>query len=410
MENNNKDRNTPEGLKKGKKNIYRRPKKAGKAFRKNEKSDDGFQDIYSKSGGKKKHNVKLIITNVVLSICLVISSLGFVAGSLGNMQLIEDNNVNEVETNENLVEIDVSENENVSYFLVAGLDLSESLTDIIMVVCYDLANNKASILQIPRDTYIGSESTSYLRSGGTGKINGVYSRAVTGESKIKALMRCINDRLGLPIDHYVTITIPGFRDIVDAMGGVTMTLDRAYTVEDSRPTDHGGQAVKITIGPGTVKLKGYEAEGFVRHRNSYSKGDIGRVEAQRKFYKALMQRVTELGKSDLLNVARNCYDDISTDLTIAQMLGYASKVSETDPSDITIVGIPGQAGTRNGQSYYFPHKAELVKVLNDQMRPYEEKVLTVDDISIEDCPNPYTWEWLEGTEQLGEDTKTTKNP
>lgn len=393
----NKKRKSAKDLKQ--KKVYRRPE------------NSGFEDVYStksaKAPAKKKRNVKLILTNIALSILLVISSIGTAVGFMGDMQVVRNDNVDEKETAEGLEEIKVSESENVSYFLVAGLDLSESLTDIIMVVCFDLDKNKATILQIPRDTYVGRDSTAYMNAGGTGKINGVYSRAVKGSSKIKTLMRNINENFNLPIDHYVTITIPGFRDIVDAMGGVTMTLDRTYTVEDSRPTDYGGKAVNITIGPGTVKLKGYEAEGFVRHRKSYSKGDIGRVEAQRKFYKALMKEVTKLGKKDLFNVVRKCYDDVSTDLTLSQMLGYAEKLTEVNASDVAIVGVPGQAGTKNGQSYYFPHKSELIPVLNEHMRPYEEIPLTIEDIAIPDCPNPYTWNWLEEVELFGEPPATT---
>ncbi len=397
MKENNRRRKSSEDLKQ--KKVYRRPESSG------------FEDIYStkstKTKEKKNNKWGLVFANIGLSFLLILSILGTVVGYMGDSQIVRNNKVDQVETVEGLEDIEVSVSENVSYFLVAGLDLSESLTDIIMVVCFDLEKNKATILQIPRDTYVGKDSASYMNGGGTGKINGVYSRAVKGSSKIKALMRNINANFGLPIDHYITITIPGFRDIVDAMGGVTMNLERSYVVEDSRPTDHGGKAIPITIGPGKVRLKGYQAEGFVRHRKSYSKGDIGRVEAQRKFYKALLQEVTKLGKGDLFNVVRKCYNDVSTDLTVEEMLGYAEKLTEIKGSDVSIVGVPGQAGTKNGQSYYFPHKSELLPIINDHMRPYEEVPLTVEEIQIPDCPNPYTWNWLEDMEYFGEPPTTT---
>ena len=194
-------------------------------------SKDSSYDLMSSSTRKKKKkaNVRLIVTNVILSIVLVFSSITFVGASVLNSQMMRNNDI-DAEESENFKNVVVSPNENVVYFLVCGVDLSENLTDIIMVVCYDLANNNANILQIPRDTYVGRDRDGEEKYYSTGKINEIYGNPYKGESKIKALMRCINDRFGLPIDHYATVTIKGTEKIIDIVGGGVITRERTYNL------------------------------------------------------------------------------------------------------------------------------------------------------------------------------------
>ena len=111
-----------------------------------------------------------------------------------------------------------SPTEDVSYFLITGTDLSGDLTDIIMVVCFNIKDKTANILQIPRDTYIGSDIDS-------GKINAVYESAKRkAPSRIDVMMKRINDYLGLPIDHYAVVSILAFRKIVDVLGGIDVEV------------------------------------------------------------------------------------------------------------------------------------------------------------------------------------------
>ncbi len=352
----------------------------------------------SAKGGRNSKNKKSgvmagkkrILINVALSLLLVISLLGSTAFTLLESRILvkkeEDVEQGEFES------VVTSPSGDVSYFLICGTDLSEKLTDIMMVACYDLKNNRVDILQLPRDSYVGTDQ-------GLGKLNSVYQNAREGESPIKALIRRINKEFALPIDHYITVTIPGFRKIVDALGGVEMTFTRAYHVEDSRPVDNGGKAVKITLAEGatkdnpiTLNLKGYEAEGFVRHRNSYNMGDLGRVEAQRKFYAAFAKKVVSMNFSQLSQIVTNCMSDITTDLSLGQMLGYAEKAHSLDLNNVTIEAVPGGSRTVRArsdwprQSYFSVDKSALVELLNAKFRPYETTLLTEDDLEITSVP------------------------
>lgn len=325
---------------------------------------------YSSSSSKRKpmRRSMKILFNVLLSIVLVISSCGFVGVSLFEMDFKKED-IDQKETAEFEL-IKKSNNENVAYFLIAGVDLSENLTDIIMVACYDLLQNKLSILQIPRDTYIGDTAL---------KINAVYGSARSGESKIKALIRCVNKRFGLPIDHYATITIHGTEKVIDAMGGVTVKFDRGYTlVDDSRKPE-----IKKYFPAGETKLDGQWATAFLRHRKSFAQGDLGRLKNQRSIYSAILKNLTSLNFSQITNIVKNCMDEISTDLTVGYALGYAEFAHKLKLDEVEIMTLPGQTATIAGQSCWVCHKQETLEMLNKYFVPYGDK-LTLQDLEVVD--------------------------
>lgn len=324
----------------------------------------------AKSKKSKKH---LIITNVLLSILLVISTISFTATALLESKILQDRDIDSQEEAGKFEDIIVSPNENVSYFLVCGVDLSENLTDIIMVVCYDTANNEASILQIPRDTFVGDVPS--------GKINAVYGNPREGESKIKALIRCINSKFGIPIDHYVTVTVGGTEKVIDAIGGLDITLDRNFKlVDDSRKPEQVKYFEK-----GKVHLDGQWATALIRNRKNTDGGsDMGRLKNQRSIYAALLKQLTKITFSEATEIVTKCMNEVSTDLPLGLALGYAEKVNQLKLDKVQIMSLPGQSATINGLSCWVCHKQETVDMLNEYFRPYETELLTADKLSIVD--------------------------
>ena len=325
----------------------------------------------SKIGNKAKNRKSrklLIITNVLLSVLFVISSVVAVITTALEMDLLRSNSVDQKES-KIFEDIKVSINENVSYFLICGLN--DNLSDIIMVGCYDLKRNTMNILQIPRDTYVGDVVS--------GKINAVYRNPRKGESKIKALERCINSKLGLPIDHYATLTIKGTEKIIDIIGGVDIKLDKDYTLID----DTTKPQQKKYFSKGKVHLDGQWATALIRHRKSFAQGDLGRLKNQRAIYAAVLKKVLALSTSQLTKIVTSCMNEISTDLTLGLALGYADKAHDLSLKKVKIVSMPGQTATIGGLSCWVCHKQETVDLLNKSFLPYDKK-LTADDLKIVD--------------------------
>lgn len=363
--------------------LRKKPTKKNYNKKNNSKSiSSNSNDLYSHSKDKsfdlstmgnkaktKKSKKTLIISNVLISLLLVVSIVSFTVTALLESKILQNKDIDSKESG-NYEKIVTSVNENVSYFLICGLN--QDLTDIIMVGCYDLANNEMNILQIPRDTFVGDVTS--------GKINAVYKFPRKGESKIKAMIRCVNSKFGLPIDHYATFTIKGTEKIIDIMGGVDIKLDRDYKLVDDTTKP---QQVKY-FKKGKVHLDGQWATALIRHRKSFAQGDMGRLVNQRAIYSAILKKLTAVSFSELSSIVANCMDDVSTDLPVGLALGYAEKANKLKLDKVNIMSLPGQTATISGLSCWVCHKQEAVDMINKYFRPYESKLLTTSDLSIVD--------------------------
>ena len=350
-------------------------------------SSGGRQNDRSRNP-KKGSRGKRVAVNVALSLVLVIC-IGLTAVCIKYPKLPtiifgglrRDNNESVEQQMEDVVN---SPTEDVSYFLVTGTDLSGDLTDIIMVVCFNIKDKTVNILQIPRDTYIGSDIDS-------GKINAVYESAKEGQSRINVLMKRINDYLGLPIDHYAVVSISAFREIVDVLGGIDVDVPVEMDANDT-------EEVLYHYKKGRNHLTGGMAEAFVRHRDSYAMGDLGRVEAQRNFYAAFIKEVLSMSLTQMAGVADKCYDDITTDMSVGTILSYASALKGMNMDSISFYAVPGQPGYYSPQgvqrSYYSIHKKEYVELINEHFMPYSDRLLTVDDIKIKELHTQYEPSYL----------------
>ena len=291
--------------------------------------DDNF-DLYSVSTRKptdapntaKRKKIKRIV-NIVASIVLTVSVLltGVMGAGLWALGM-DINDETELEEGD-FEKLFVSADSKVSYILVLGVDPQETLTDIIIVACIDHEKNTLNFLQIPRDTYIGDDVP-------TKKVNAVYGNPRQGEARINALRRRLSSYFGIPLDHYVRFTIKGFANCIDSLGGITVNVETKNPsgIDIMNPFTQ----IHERIGPGVVTLTGPQAVGFVRKRtgvkDGYVKGDIDRIEAQREVYVSLAKKLQAMSTGQMVSVAKNCYSEIATDMSINQILGYAEEVKD----------------------------------------------------------------------------------
>lgn len=227
--------------------------------------------------------------------------------------------------------------------LVVGVDESHELTDVIIYLQFDPEKKKASMLSIPRDTYLGDE---FL----TGKINAVYQTA----GGIERLVEEVRERFLLPVDYYATVTLETLRALVDDIGGVTVTIS-----EDLY--DHGN----LVFSAGTQTLDGARAETFVRLRYAYVNADLGRIDAQHQFLLALMEKVQTQNKLDMLQLVISYFNDIETDLPLDRALSIASTAFSLNQESISAFTVPGVGKTHNTYAVYEVDKKALAAILNE---------------------------------------------
>jgi LCP family protein required for cell wall assembly len=153
-------------------------------------------------------------------------------------------------------------------------------TDSMMIL--HTGSNGSTLLSLPRDsnvtipTFRGSESGKIKGPLGQNKLNAAY--AFDGP---QLLVRTVEYNTGLHIDHYVEIGFAGFAGIVDAVGGVDMTLDQGFKDK------YSGADFKA----GKQTLNGEQALAFVRTRHAFAASDLQRTKNQQKFLSALAHQV-----------------------------------------------------------------------------------------------------------------------
>lgn len=224
-------------------------------------------------------------------------------------------------------------------------------SDTLMVL--NLSEDKASLLTIPRDTLV------YIERHGYQKVNAAYAY---GGAKLTR--ETVEDFLGIEIDHYVTINKSRFAEVIDAMGGVDIYVERDMHYED--PWDDDGGLV-IDLKQGLQHLDGETAIQFVRFRDS--EGDVGRVRRQQAFMRACADRLSEpsmlIKIPELLGVAVKAID---TDLTSSEMLAAAGSLKSAESKGNVKTGtVPGWLQYIDNVSYLIPNAERLGSVVRKNL-------------------------------------------
>lgn len=243
------------------------------------------------------------------------------------------------------------------YCLLLGK--SQNLTDTIMVAAYDPKEQQASILSIPRDTFIGDNKA---KATAWDKINAVYQ---TGpENALKE----VNELTGLDIKYYLMVDTEAFRVLVDAIGGVkfNVPIDMNY--------DSKAQNLHIHLKAGEQILDGDKAEQVVRFRHnndgstypaSYGIEDIGRTKTQRAFLTALAKQALKaenlLKINEFIEIA-NQY--VETNLDFNTIKDYVPYLTEFNMSEIKTDYLPGQAELTNGVWIYSAYEQETEEIID----------------------------------------------
>lgn len=221
-------------------------------------------------------------------------------------------------------------------------------SDAIMVATVSPEDNKTQIVSIPRDTYM--EIVGY---GTFDKINHAYAFGGPAMS-----MDSLEKYLDIPIDHYAAINLKGIQDLVDAVGGVTVNNDLAFTI-DGIPFDIG-----------QIELNGEEALAFVRMRYDDPRGDYGRQERQRIVIQGIMQKLILINSmTKYQSILDALSDNMKTDMDFSTMQTTALDYRDAF-STIQMDQLQGEGFMQDGVSYQRISDEELARVqaeLKDQM-------------------------------------------
>ncbi len=299
----------------------------------------------------------------VLVLCLAGSGLAIACDQIMNQEILVDSENNSGSDDGKIdSSLKHTEEETDKYLniLLCGVDYQENtarakLTDVMMVIHLDYVNQTADVLQLPRDSYIGTDYT-------TGKLNAIYGAQTNGG--IENLARKINRMLKLPLDYYVVLNMDGFEAIVDSIGGVTVDSPYSFTLEG------------VTIVKGIQTLDGRAANKFVRERHAYAAGDLTRMKMQQIFLKAFVTKCLSLSKSEILKLAPQVFNYLTTDMTLSTALDIYSSLSGLKSENLSFHSCEVTAfdDPYDGLSKLSLHAKPLADLLNDYFRENGEKV------------------------------------
>lgn len=229
-------------------------------------------------------------------------------------------------------------------------------TDTIILMNIDPRSKSLNAISIPRDSKV------YLPGDhGIQKINAAH--AIGG---IGMTIKTIEDTLGVKIDRYIMVHDQAVKEIVDALGGVDI-----YVEKNMHYNDYSGKLF-INLQKGMNHLSGKEVVGYLRFRHD-AMGDIGRTQRQQWFLRGLMESlkkpetITKL--PEIINVA-NKY--IKTNMSFYELSQYAGLAKHLDMDKIEIAMLPGAPNKKGYISYWILDPEKTQEVVDRLI--YREKV------------------------------------
>lgn len=245
-------------------------------------------------------------------------------------------------------------------------------TDTIILVNIDPRTKSVNALSIPRDSKV------YLPGdNGVNKINAAH--AIGG---IEMTKRTIEDTLGVHIDRYIMVHDDAVKEIVDAMDGLDVYVEKPMHYNDNTGNLH------INFTKGEHHLDGQKAVEYLRFRHD-ALGDIGRTQRQQWLLRSLLTKMKQPSTitkiPDIISVAKKY---VRTDMSFYEMSQYAALTKHIDMDKIEVAMLPGAPNQKGYISYWILDPEKTQEVVNrviyrdkeafDETTPVTASVLSSD--------------------------------
>lgn len=218
-------------------------------------------------------------------------------------------------------------------------------SDSMIVITVNPETETSTMVSIPRDTraFIASKNT-------YNKINSAYAYG-----GIEGTVQTVEQFLNIPIDYYVKVNMNGFKDIVDAVSGVTVNNPFAFTLEG------------VHIPKGKQHIDGKVALAYARMRKEDPRGDFGRQQRQREVIKQIIHEGSQLTslanyQKILKALEKNVQTNLKMDQMIAVQRSYISAAKH-----IKQMEIQGDGGMV-GDIWYYTVSDETRSTLSNELR------------------------------------------
>ncbi|EOP16785.1 polyisoprenyl-teichoic acid--peptidoglycan teichoic acid transferase TagU [Bacillus toyonensis] len=236
--------------------------------------------------------------------------------------------------------VDISDKKPIS-ILMMGVDQrgeDQGRSDSLMLFTLNPKTKSMKIISIPRDSY-----TEIVGKGKKDKINHAY--AFGG---IDMAVKTVENFLNVPVDHYIEVNMDGFKDIVDAVGGVDVNNDLDFNYEG------------IHFEKGNIHLDGTKALHYSRMRKLDPRGDFGRQMRQRQVIQGVIKQGASVSSlASYGDVLKAIEKNVKTSLTQEQMFEIQKNYKDCmeNSEEIQIPG-DGHKAADGIWYYYVPDAAK----------------------------------------------------
>ncbi|MEU3790346.1 LCP family protein [Streptomyces fructofermentans] len=226
-------------------------------------------------------------------------------------------------------------------------------SDTAMVVHLDEGRTRATVVSIPRDTLVTRPSCPLPSGGSTAVAHGAMFNSAYAVGGPACAVKTVESMTDVRMDHYIEIDFAGFADLVDALGGVTVTTDQDISDDDSH----------LHLKAGTHHLDGTKALALARTRHGIGdRSDLGRIGLQQDLVKALLDQVSS---TSLLSSPTRLYkvaDAVTGSLTTDTGLDSLPKLVELGRS----LDALSSAGTETVMMPVVPAPSDRNRVVADE--------------------------------------------
>ncbi|MFF1450706.1 LCP family protein [Streptomyces sp. NPDC058274] len=254
--------------------------------------------------------------------------------------------------------------------LGGGTDDGSARSDTAMIVHVYEGHKKASVVSIPRDTLVDRPSCTDSKGTTHDAASSVMFNSAYSTGGAACAVKTVESMSGIRMDHYVEVDFSGFQKLIDDLGGVDITTTKDIADPDSH----------LNLKAGKHTLDGEQALGLVRTRHGVGDGsDLGRIQLQQAFIKALVNQVKDLGvltsPKKLYDLADTATKTVTTDSDLASvkdLASFASGLKGISSSKMNMVTMPVQYDSANANRVLVDKsKAQLVwdALKNDRAIP-----------------------------------------
>ncbi len=244
---------------------------------------------------------------------------------------------------------------NVFNIYISGIDTYGSIStvsrsDVNLILTVNMNTHKILMTETPRDAYVK------IPDGGADQYDKLTHAGIYG---VETSEKTLENLYGITIDYYARLNFDSFLKLIDALGGVTVYNDQAFTAYTNN---------KYSFEVGNINLSsGDQALAFVRERYSLEHGDYDRGNNQMKVIQAILNKMTSLSSvSNYSSVISNVQDSIQTNMKLDNMMKLVNAQLDSGKKfTITSQEVTGTGSTGQLTSYAMPTSSLYMIQLDD---------------------------------------------